>query len=371
MKKIAVIGANKPLEPFYEKIYGKYEIIGIAWAEGATCKKFCDRFYPVSFTEKDEVLRICREENIDGITSFSLESALPTVVYVSQKMGLTSNTEECVSRTKDKYSQREAFRKAGVPSPEYFKVDEDTDLKIFYPKYPVIVKPIDGGGSQGINMANNESELADAIAKSRSCSRTGRAIVEQFVEGREFSVEYLSYRGCHYNVQITDKVTTERPHFVEMQHHQPANISFALSQKIRNVVESALTALKIENSSSHTELKIDEKGDLYIIEIGARMGGDHITSDLVKLSTGYDFVKAVVELSTGNFIKPGILEPKFSGVYFYNKQAPEVGRFIKNAEKYPEITESNLYTDDISAEVISNSVRSGYFIYQSEKKFEI
>ena len=111
MVRLAVIGANAPLIPFYKqaKALGYY-VIGIAWAEGAVCKQYCDKFYPISFKEKDEVLRVCREEKIDGITSFSLESALPTVVYVAQAMGLVSNTEKCIRLTETKFAQRQVIK---------------------------------------------------------------------------------------------------------------------------------------------------------------------------------------------------------------------------------------------------------------------
>ena len=104
-ERIAVIGANEPLIPFYRqaKRLG-YEIVGIAWDRGAVCKEYCDRFYPISFADKEKVLEICRKENIAGITSFSLESALPTVVYVAQQMGLVSNSEESISITQSKYA---------------------------------------------------------------------------------------------------------------------------------------------------------------------------------------------------------------------------------------------------------------------------
>ena len=85
--RLAVIGANKPSESFYKqaKRLGHY-IIGIAWAEGAVCKKYCDKFYPISFAEKEEVLQVCREEQIDGITSFSLESLIPLLtVFTNPK----------------------------------------------------------------------------------------------------------------------------------------------------------------------------------------------------------------------------------------------------------------------------------------------
>ena len=76
MKKIAVIGANEPLEPFFKQVKALgYYIVGIAYEKGAVCKKYCDKFYPISFADKDAVLEICKQEKVNGITSFSLESA--------------------------------------------------------------------------------------------------------------------------------------------------------------------------------------------------------------------------------------------------------------------------------------------------------
>ena len=255
MIKLAVIGANAPSIPFYKqaKALGYY-VIGIAWAEGAVCKQYCDKFYPVSFKEKEEVLRICREEQIDGITSFSLESALPTVVYVAQSMGLVSNTEECVHRTETKYAQRKAFEQQGIPVPKYKKMKKGEVIGDFGMQYPVIVKPLDSGGSQGITKLDSSDGLEEALRAAYGRSRTEQAIVEEFVDGREFSVEALSHKGKHYILQITDKVTSGAPHFIEMQHHQPANISLDIANQIRAMVGKALTALKIENSPSHTEI---------------------------------------------------------------------------------------------------------------------
>ena len=367
MVRLAVIGANAPLLPFYRqaKALGCY-VIGIAWAEGAVCKQYCDKFYPVSFREKDEVLRICQKEKVEGITSFSLESALPTVVYVAQAMGLVGNTEECIRLTETKYAQRQAFEKNGIPTPEYHLVQSREELKDICVKYPVIVKPVDSGGSQGITKVETQDDIEGAYREAAACSRTGRVIVEEYVDGREFSVEALSFQGRHYVLQITDKVTSGAPHFIEMQHHQPADIPLALAGRIKEMVERALTALKIENSPSHTEIKLNSKGELYIIEIGARMGGDFISSDLVRLSTGYDMVKGSIELATGHFSEPRLQESRYSGVYFYSSLAPEVGGVICNHAKYPEIVEYDLDRSPL-VEAKSNADRNGYLLYQSNK----
>ena len=161
--RIAVLGANEPLIPFYRqaKALG-YEVIGIAIEKGAVCKPYCDRFYPVSFADKDQVVEICRQERVDGILSFSLESALPTVVYVAQKLGLVSNSKECVELTQSKYAQRQALEKAGIPVPKFYLVESVADLEKVQCRFPVIVKPVDSGGSQGVCKVDAQDNLVEA-----------------------------------------------------------------------------------------------------------------------------------------------------------------------------------------------------------------
>lgn len=366
--KLAVIGANEPSIPFYKqaKKLG-YTIIGIAYEKGAVCKEYCDKFYPISFADKDEVLRVCLEEKIDGITSFSLESALPTVVYVAQNMGLVSNDYECLELTKNKFTQREAFNKIGLLVPKYCKTSKLKDINIDELNFPIIVKPVDSGGSQGVIKLDDNNGLAEALSNATNISRTGEAIIEEYIDGREFSVEYLSYKGVHHFIQITDKVTSGAPNFIEMQHHQPANIGAEYVMKVKEVVEKALTALKITNSPSHTEIKINSKGEFYIIEIGARMGGGFITSDLVRLSTDYDMVKGAIEIATNTFKEPSISNKYFSGVYFYSELAPYVRDVIKNKNNYSEIVECEL-KDIPLPKARSNADRAGYLLYKSDKK---
>lgn len=366
-EKIAVLGANEPLIPFYRqaKALG-YELIGIAIEDGAVCKKYCDKFYPVSFADKDGVVEICRQEKVDGITSFSLESALPTVVYVANKLGLVCNSEESIKLTQSKYAQRQALKKAGIPVPKFYLIESSAELESVNCRFPVIVKPVDSGGSQGISKVESFDKLVDAYHYAINYSRTSKVIVEEFIDGSEFSVEYISHQGKHYFLQITDKVTSGAPRFVEMQHHQPADISAVLKEQIKSMVEAALTALKIENSASHTEIKLNSNGELFIIETGARMGGDYISSDLVRLSTGYDFVEGAIKLAINQFEKPILNNPMFSGVYFYSKLAPEIGKVIKEHAKWQEIVEWE-YSAEPLMDVKSNADRRGYFLYQSQQ----
>lgn len=363
---IAILGANEPSLPFYRQAKSLgYKIVGIATENGAVCKKYCDVFYPISFAERDKVTEICRKEKVDGITSFSLESALPSLTYVAQKLGLVSNSEESIKLTQSKYAQRQALENYGIPVPKYYLIEIEEDLEKVHCNYPVIVKPVDSGGSQGICKVDSNNDLMQSYRYALNYSRSSKVIVEEFVDGREFSVEYISHLGKHYFLQITDKVTSGAPRFVEMQHHQPANIPESVWTRIQSMVEKALTALKIENSASHTEIKWNSRDELYIVETGARMGGDFITSDLVRLSTGYDFVEGAIKLAVNKFEEPMFPYNKYSGVFFYSKLAPEIGDVIRQHEMYPEIVEYDIEEGPLE-EVLSNANRSGYFLYQSD-----
>ena len=367
--KLAVIGANEPLLPYYmqAKALG-CRIYGFAWEKGAVCRDYCEKFYPISFTEKETILEICRNEKIDGITSFSLESALPTVIYVAQNLGLVSNTEECMSLTKDKFTMRERLKVCNVPIPGYRHISELKELEGLQLDYPLIIKPSDSGGSKGVALAHNDKELKDAFNRAVQFSISGTVMVEEYVDGREFSVEYISHKGKHFFLQITDKVTSGPPYFVELQHHQPADLTTEQENSIKAVVEATLDALKITDSPSHTELKMKDDGDIRIIELGARMGGGYITSDLVRLSTGYDFVKGNIELVTGHFSKPIKTAQNYSGVYFLSSQTKEkVMPYLAHPQNYSWIIQSEVI-DDNPQFATNNGERSGYLIYQSDKK---
>ena len=209
-----------------------------------------------------------------------------------------------------------------------------------------------------------------ALVRAFDYSPNQTVMIEQFIVGREFSVESISYKGKHFVLQITDKVTTEAPYFVELAHHQPADLNEKQRWDITNLTLQMLDALKIENSAGHTEIKMDTNGIPYIIEMGPRMGGDYISSDLVRLSTGYDFVKGLLEVATGRFVEPVFGETKRSGVFFLCEVTKDkVLPYIQDKDKYPFIVDADIWGE--IQPVKCNSDRGGYFIYQSDKRIEL
>lgn len=371
MKKLAIIGASYLQQPLVEKCkeLGVYSIC-FAWEEGAVCKDLCDKFYPISTVDKDAILKACQEEKIDGITTIASDVATLTVCYVAEKMGLVGNPDKYSQTATNKYLMRQCFMEHGVPSPKFALVDDDDHYKITGFKFPLIVKPTDRSGSRGVEKVLDPVQLEEAINRARKESFEHKAVIEEFVTGREISVESISYQGKHHILQITDKVTTGSPFFVELEHHQPSSLPEDVKQRVREIVLCALDALHIKYGASHAELKITEDGDIRVIEIGARMGGDFIGSNLVELSTGYDFLSGVIEVAFGVFYEPVITNHKYSGVFFLSEETKQIKPIIENWKNYHGIVDAKI-TDDNLKMIECSGDRSGYMIYQSDKRMTL
>lgn len=374
MKKLAVIGASYLQLPLVKKAKElELEVHCFAWEEGAVCKELADYFYPISIVEKEEILKVCQEVAIDGICTIASDVASPTVAYVANQMSLVGNDYESAVRANNKYLMREAFIKAGIPCPKFMMVTPETlhtptvidGLREF--QYPMITKPSDRSGSLGVTKIVVPSQFYPAVELAMEKSFKHQAMVEEFIEGREISVEFISYNGVHYPLQITDKVTTEAPHFVELEHHQPSTLSEEMFTTIYDITNTALNALGLTNGASHAEYKITKEGRIAIMEIGGRMGGDFIGSDLVCLSTGYDFVKGVIDVALGQFSKPVKTLNMYSGVYFLCKETEYLKEVIVNRKSNPCFVEGEI-TDNELRKVTCSADRSGYVIYRAENK---
>lgn len=370
-KKLAIIGASYLQMPLVKKAKEMgVESICFAWEEGAVCKDVCDRFFPVSTVDKEEILRICREIKIDGITTIASDVAVLAVNYVAEQMGLIGNPDKYSETATNKYLMRQCFMEHDVPSPKFCLTDGTIPEIANTFRYPVIVKPTDRSGSRGVEKVDGKEELQSSIARACKESFQKKAVIEEFIEGREISVESISFEGKHYVLQITDKVTTEAPFFVELEHHQPSTLPDDIKSRVKVIVLNALKALHIRYGASHAELKITKDGDIRVIEIGARMGGDFIGSDLVRLSTGYDFLKGVIDVALGQFEEPKLTDHKHSGVYFLCKETEHILLYIQNAKQYPEVVQAEV-TDQTLRSIECSADRSGYFIYQADSKFEL
>ncbi len=300
MKNLAIIGASYLQLPLIEKAKEMgFKTHVFAWEANDVGEKKADFFYPISITEKEEIAIKCKEIGVCGICSIATDLGNITVNYVANKLGLVGNSMQCIKKSTNKYLMREAFKQMGDPSPKSIITDNTLDLKKISMSFPVVVKPTDRSGSRGIYKIDSMDGLPNAIREAKKVSFEKKVLIEEYVDGDEYSVEGISYKGEHHILAITQKCTTGAPRFIETCHIEPATIDSVMYLKVSEVIMHALNTLEIENGASHSEIKIDKQGNIKIIEIGARMGGDAIGSDLVRYSTGIDFVKAVIQVSCG------------------------------------------------------------------------
>lgn len=375
MKKIVIIGANSFQNPLILKAKEMgYETHVFAWQDGSIGERTADYFYPISIVEKDEILEKCREIQPDAVVTIASDLANITVQYVASRLGLPSNSDENILISTNKYAMRQAFMDNGVASPKFAKVSEETDLAeaTVQMTYPVIVKPTDRSGSRGITKVNQFDEIPAAVKAAIENSFEKCAIIEEFIDGEEYSCECVSYAGEHHVLAVTKKYTTGYPHFIETGHMEPAPISKELRDKVAAEIPKALDVLQIQNGASHSEFKITDEGEVRIIEIGSRMGGDCIGSHLVHLSTGYDFVKMVIQTALGE--EPVLIPehgPKYAGIRFiFNKEDLKVYEDVQKNQ--PQLIEYVSEIEEVGEhEVVDSSTRFGYFIIVSDSEQEV
>lgn len=362
-KKIAIIGASVGQRELCLKAreLGIFSIC-FAWENGAICKDLVDRFYPISIMEMDKIVEICKLEKVDGVVTNASDLPAEVAAYVSEKLGLVGNSYRVIKQIEDKALGREVTKDVeGLSRIKHYIYDNNQ------PRFlPCIIKPECGGGKTGVSFAKDKISFENAIKYAQNVSKAP-ILVEQYIEGREVSVEGISYKGNHYVVQITDKDNSGAPHFVELAHHQPSSLPLEICQRIKSVVVDVLTKIGFVNGPSHTELKITDTGDIYLIEVNPRGGGDYISNKLVSLSTDYDYVKSMIDVALNQFEVPQIRDVSYSGIYFLCKQTDYLLPFFKKEELEDWMVERSVGSYSL-VESLGNSTRNGYFIYKSDHK---
>jgi biotin carboxylase len=186
--------------------------------------------------------------------------------------------------------------------------------------------------------------------------------------GPEVSVEIIVWQGTPHVLQITDKLTTGAPHFVEMGHSQPSRLPVADQEKIKDLACRAVKAVGIDNGPAHVEIMLTKDGPK-MVELGARMGGDCITTHLVPLSTGVDMIKATMDICLG--LTPDI-EPKFqkgSAIRFFDVVPGTITAIegVEEAKAIPGVQEISFTKQigDTVGEIGASGDRMGFVIAQA------
>ena len=371
-KKLLVLAAGILQVPVIKK--AKEMGIYVIAADGdpnAVGLKYADKAIVVNITSEKDVLKVAREEKIDGVIHPCSEVSMNVMGRLNDELGLSGITKEQAIRATNKHLMRGAFEMGGAPSPKSILTENAEDAWMHLQNdfsTDGILKPSRNSGSRGIAKVSRDMDKADFVKAydiAFNESRDKSVLLEQFIEGPEFSIEIIVWNGKVNVLTVTDKKTTGTPHFVELGHNQPSCYSAEEVEILKAAAVSGVKALGLNNWACHAEAKLMD-GKAYLMEIGARLGGDFISTELTHLSTGIDMVAAAINVALG--IEPDLNpkeEPKGVCIRYF---CPKPGKLVSvgNTEilKDPRVYLWEIYhkAGDVIPEVTSSLCRSGHVI---------
>ena len=371
MKKLAVIGSGRMAWIIGNHAHNMgLETHCFSNVEPDFIHEAFDVFHNISIFEKDKIVDICKLEGIQGVLA-TTELTVEVAAYVAKELGTSGLPYKVARFITDKYRNRTACKNLKyLNQPGFAEINSIKELEKISIQFPIIVKPTSKGGKQGITVVRDKSELHDAFIYAKEKSGANPIIIEEYLNGgKEYSVESLSYKGQHYVVQVTEKISSGPPHCVELGHKQPADLSYNLRQKVETAVKEGLTAIGLDNSTCHTEIKIiDDK--VYLIEFNARPGGDHIAWPLTTLSTGYEYINGAIQIALGFFsgLDTSKLEKHYAGVYFVTKQTEYLKPLFDECENYSWLYKKNFVSEELQSLEHNDCYGTNSIMYYSENE---
>lgn len=363
--RLVILGTNEYQNPLIirAKELG-YETHVFGWKTGAIGETTADVYHDVNIMDYETLWEEVKKVDPCGVASIASELAMHPMNFLLRKIGIPCNSIETENIATNKYLMRCAMRDAGIDGPRFVLVEAGFDKScIAQFEYPLIIKPVDLSSSRGVMKINSEADLDDAINYAMGWSKTKQCILEEFIEGPEYSGESIAYNGQYKLLVVTEKSTTGAPHFVETGHKQPADLSEEMLKKVEHTLYKAFASMGIKYGAIHPEFRVTKEGRICFMEIGARMGGDCIGSDLVPISSGYDYMGMVISCGCGkepSFEK--IREPKEARIkYIITKD--DYDEYLRIQRETPEIITRHSNIAELSdTPILKSADRAGYYI---------
>lgn len=233
------------------------------------------KFYPIDFSNLKEVKRIARENEIELIYSPSTEVGNLVSARLAKEFPYKYNEVKTVQKTLDKIKQRALKDKLSLFRMPNWKTITDSETEFCdHFQFPIILKVNNSSGGRGVIKLGRKKDFKsslDSIKNFRNID--SRILIEEFVQGDQFSIETISYNREHYIYAITKEIIGGAPNFIERSHFMSPKIYDIYKSKFNAGVVELLNVLKIEYGSCHIEVIVDGKGDIYLVEIASRTGG--------------------------------------------------------------------------------------------------
>lgn len=372
MKKIMVLAAGLLQIDVIEKAKSMgYYVLAVDGNPKAPGFNVADKAICADIVNEETMLKTARDEHVDGVIHPCSEVSMAVMGRINDELGLSGISREQAICATNKHLMRKAFEKGNAPSPKSILAQDAEDawsrLQSEFDT-DAILKPSRNSGSRGIAKVSRNMDKGDFIRaydEALSESRDHSVLIEQFIEGPEFSIEMIVWQGEIHVLTVTDKKTTGAPHFVELGHNQPSCFSATDVETLKAAAVAGVRALGVNNCACHAEAKL-MNGKAYLMEVGARLGGDFISTELTHLSTGIDMVAAAIDVALG--VEPDLSakeEPKGVCIRYF---CPKPGKLvsISNTEvlNNPHVYLWEIYPKegDVIPAVTSSLCRSGHVI---------
>ena len=283
-------------------------------------KAYADVFFQVSTLDVPAITNLAREESVDFLITACTDQALLTVAQVSETLGLPCyiNYETALNVTNKSYMKR-VFNQAQIPTSKHMILETLDADAIAGLRFPVIVKPVDCNSSKGVKKALDLQQLQEAFAEAVNLSRTKTAVVEEFIQGREITVDVQVEAGVAHVLSkaYSDKIA-DQDKFVIFRTRYPVAEPDPIHRKIQETAQKIADAFGLKNSMMLIQL-ISDGEEIYVLEFSARTGGG-VKYRLIRQVSGFDVIKAAVDLTLGQVPHVQIQEPVakyISNVFLY------------------------------------------------------
>ena len=300
---VLILGAGLMQKPSIEAA-GElgYKTLVVDANKNAVCVPFADVFVQIDLKDREKIadLAMSYGDKLKAVFTAGTDFSA-SVSYVAQKCGLISHSFEAAMNASNKVLMRKCFKEKGVPSPDFVEVTESeierlsSDESVLFPK---VVKPVDNMGARGCRLVRNKSEFEPALRDAVAFSRTGKAIVEDYMKGMEFSIDALVHEG---NVTITgfaDRHIFFDPYFIEMGHTMPSSVSEAVKKNVVDVFVKGVKALGLTEGVAKGDVKYTEKGAM-IGEIAGRLSGGYMSGWTYPYASGVNLTMEAMKIALG------------------------------------------------------------------------
>ena len=314
-KKLMLLGGIRYLLPVIKAAHEQgYYVITCDYLPDNIAHKYADKYINVSIIDKEAVLKVAKEEQIDGIMSFGVDPGVVSASYVQEQMGLPSfgpHESIVILQNKDKFRQFLKENAFNVPWAKGFDNIEDALKESYWYSWPLIVKPTDSAGSKGVTRVDSIKELRPALEYAFKHSISGHIIIEEFIEKRGCSSDTDSYaqdgqlKFVSFSAQRFDADATNP--YTPAAYSWPSTFSEEEEFYLTSEIQRLISLLKLKTAVFNIEVRVGTNGKPYIMELTPRGGGNRLC-EMLRYATGVDMITAITRAIVGD--EPELIEQK-------------------------------------------------------------